>query len=138
MSETSLAFIGYIIWMMVLLIILLSIRIQAVVTGQKRTNEFDPSGSDLSAFSGRLCRAHANCVEHFALFGGILLFTLALDMSHITNGLAYYLLAARILQGIVHMTSTSVNAVRLRLVFFLVQFVIVAIWIIEILKQYNH
>ena len=138
MNETSLTFIGYIVWMMILLLILLGTRIHAVLTGKKRTNDFNPTGTDLSEFSGRLCRVHANCYEHFALFAGVLLFTLALDMTQITNGLAFYLLAARVLQGIVHMYSTSVNAARLRMAFFMVQFVIVIIWVVEILKQYNH
>ena len=71
MNETSLATIGYIVWMMILLLLILSIRIQAVLTGTKRTNEFKPEGTDVSAFSGRACRVHANCYEHFAIFGGL-------------------------------------------------------------------
>ena len=137
MNETSIAFMGYIIWMMLLLVTLLSVRVHAVVTGKKRTNDFDPKGSDVSAFSGRLCRVHANCYEHFAIFGGLMLFALALGMTSITNGLALYLLAARVLQGFVHLRSTSVNAVRLRLFFFLVQCVIATIWIVKIFSQHH-
>lgn len=138
MNETNIAFIGYITWMMALLLLLLSIRIHAVLTGKRRTNDFKPEGTDVSAFSGRLCRVHANCYEHFALFGGLMLFAMALDLTQVTNELALYLLAARLLQGLTHLVSTSVNAVRLRLVFFLAQYIIAAIWIINILKQYHH
>jgi len=138
MNETILAFIGYIAWMMLLLLLILVIRIQAVLTGTKRTNDFKPEGTDVSAFSGRVCRVHANCYEHFAIFGGLMLFSLALDMTHITNPLALYLLTARLLQGLVHLISTSVLAVQVRLFFFLVQNIIAAIWIFNILKQYHN
>jgi hypothetical protein len=134
MNQTSMAFLGYITYMMVLLLILVSIRFHATLTGKKRVNDFKSDGTDVSEFSGRLCRVHVNSYEHFPIFGGLMLFALALDFTHISNQLALYLLAARVLQGVVHLFSTNANAVRVRFAFFLAQYVIAAIWIFNFLK----
>jgi uncharacterized MAPEG superfamily protein len=124
--------------MMAILLILVSIRVHAILIGKKRANDFNTDGTDVSEFSGRLCRVHANSYEHFAIFAGLMLYALALDLAHITNHLALYLLAARVLQGVVHLFSTSINANRLRFAFFLAQYVIAAIWIFNFIKLYNH
>lgn len=134
MNETALTFIGYIIWMVLLLMILIGLRSKAFLQGKKSSNDFLPDGSDLSPFVTRLTRVHANSYEFFPVFGGILLFAMAMEITQITNGLAYYFLTARILQGVLHLISTSEKAVLLRLTFFAVQIAIVVTWIIEIIR----
>ncbi|MCF6300793.1 MAG: MAPEG family protein [Proteobacteria bacterium] len=134
MNETALTFIGYIIWMVLLLMTLIGLRAKAVLQGKKASNDFLPDGTDLSPFVARLTRVHANCYEFFPLFGGILLFTMIMGTTQITNGLAYYFLTARILQGVLHLISTNEKAVLLRLVFFVAQMAIVIIWMAEIIR----
>jgi hypothetical protein len=57
-------------------------------------------------------------------------------MTGITDGLAYYLVGARILQSIVHLISTSNIAVQVRFAFFLVQLGIAVYWVLEFIKTF--
>lgn len=134
MTATSLTLLLFIAWMMVPLLMLGGLRVYLSVTRQHRVNRFSPTGEDVSPFSARLVRAHANCYEFFPIAGGLLLYALAMDLTHITNGLAYVLLAARVLQSVVHILSTSVLAVQLRFAFFITQVGICVYWLIQLLR----
>lgn len=129
MTESLHALIAYISWMLIILVTLGLYRSYLTLIGKHAANKFNPDGSDVSAFSGRLCRAHANCYEFFPIAGGLLLAALATKHTAITDPLATYFLAARILQSVVHITSTSIIAVYARFAFFLVQIGICIIWI---------
>lgn len=135
MNETSLAFIGYISWMIVLIVTIISLRSFLVLSGRNAANSFSPDGTEISPFMQRLIRVHANCYEHFPIFGGLLLFTLCLNWDEITNSLAFILLGLRIAQGIVHIISSSVLFVYLRLILFLAQCAIAIYWIVLILER---
>ena len=134
MSPTIAAFLGYVIWMLVLLGMMAGVRTQLTLSGNRAANSFAPDGADVSPFVNRLCRAHANCYEGFPIFGGLLLLALATDTTAITDGFAYYFIAARILQSVTHLASSSVLAVQARFAFFLVQFVIAIMWILQFIK----
>jgi hypothetical protein len=131
MSPSIVALLGYITWMLALLALLASIRVSLSLGGKKAPNSFDPGGADVSPFSNRLCRAHANCYEHFPIFGGLLLLAIATDATAVTDGLAYYFLGARVLQSMVHLISTSNLAVQVRFAFFLAQFLIGIWWVLQ-------
>jgi hypothetical protein len=131
MSPSIVALLGYIAWMLALLAILASIRVSLSLAGKKAPNSFDPGGADVSPFSNRLFRAHANCDEHFPIFGGLLLLAIATDATAVTDGLAYYFLGARVLQSMVHLISTSNLAVQVRFAFFLAQFLIGIWWVLQ-------
>jgi hypothetical protein len=132
MTATGLAVLGYVAWMLALLLILAVLRTGLTLSGQRAANSFRPDGSDVSPFSARLCRAHANCYEHFPILGGLMLLALATARTHITDPLALWLLFARIAQSTTHLISTSVLAVQVRFFFFLVQFAIAAWWVIAL------
>jgi len=134
MNPTYFAFVVYVAWMLLLLGLLGSLRVSLSLSGKKPPNSFDPGGADVSPFSNRLCRAHANCYEGFPIFGGLLLLAIATDTTALTNGLAYYLIGARILQSITHLWSTTNLAVQVRFVFFLVQFGIAAYWVMQFIQ----
>jgi len=134
MTETQLSLIYYIAWILVLLSILGGLRTYLTLTGKKAANSFSPTGTDVSEFSGRLCRAHANCYEFFPIAGGLLLVALATNQTAITDPLAVYFVVARVLQSVTHLISTSVIAVFARFGFFLVQVVICAKWVIEFIS----
>ena len=131
MSPSIVALLGYIAWMLALLAMLASIRVSLSLAGKKAPNSFDPSGADVSPFSNRLCRAHANCYESFPIFGGLLLLAIATDATAATDGLAYYFLGARILQSVIHLISSSNKAVQVRFAFFLAQFLIGIWWVLQ-------
>ena len=134
MNPSIAAFVGYVTWMLVLLGLLASVRVSLSVTGKKAPNSFDPSGADVSPFSNRLCRAHANCYESFPIFGGLLLLAIATDTTAVTDGLAYFLIGARVLQSVTHLASTSNFAVQVRFAFFVAQFLIGIYWVLQFIN----
>jgi uncharacterized MAPEG superfamily protein len=131
MNDTIVGLLGYITWTLVLLVWIVSYRTLLVTNKQKAANAFKPDGSDSPPFGERLTRAQSNCVESFAFIGGLMLLALATNSAVITNGLALLLLAARLGQSITHLISTSVLAVQIRFVFFVVQIGICLYWVVH-------
>ena len=115
-------------WALVLLIMMEVARSRLVMSGAVASNEFKPDNSNLSPFMQRLSRALANCVEGLPIFGGLLVVALLTDRTSITDPLAPWLLAARIVQSSIHLASLSVMAVNLRFAAFAAQLVIAVYW----------
>ena len=130
MNHTIFALLGYITWILILLVWLATYRTLLVAKKEQSVNGFKPDGSDSPAFGERITRAQSNCVESFAFIGGLMLLALATDSAVITNGLALLLLAARLGQSTTHLLSTSVLAVQIRFAFFLVQIGICLYWLV--------
>ncbi|MGB0496256.1 MAG: MAPEG family protein [Kangiellaceae bacterium] len=130
MSNTLSALILYIAWFLSILLILGLFRSYLTLAGKKAANSFSPTGADVSPFSARLCRAHANCYEFFPIAGGLMLAALATGNTMVTEEFAMYLAYARILQSTVHIISTSLIAVYIRFALFFVQIGISICWII--------
>jgi uncharacterized MAPEG superfamily protein len=133
MNPTLTALTGFVSWTLLLLLLMEVIRCKLVLTKAVPANGFDPGNSQLSPFMQRLARAHANCVESLPVFGGLMLIAVLADRSAITDPLAYLLLAARILQSVIHLGSTSALAVTLRFTAFAVQLAIAAYWAVLLL-----
>lgn len=123
-SPTATALLAYIALSLILALSIISWRAWLTLTGARRANSFTPSGEDIAPWFQRLCRAHANCYEHFPIFGGLLLFALATQTNHVTDPLASYWFFARFGQSLVHLLSSHVMAVNLRFSFFLAQILI--------------
>ena len=115
MSPSALALVAYAAWVLLLAIAIVTFRTGYVLTKKRAANSFEPFGSDVSAFSGRLCRAHANC-----------------DNAGITDSLARWVVLARVAQSTVHLISTSEMAVTLRATIYTVQLGIEAYWIVQL------
>ena len=130
MNNTIFALLGYITWILVLLICLATYRTLLVAKKEQAVNGFKPDGSDSPALGERITRAQSNCVESFAFIGGLMLLALATDSAAITNGLALFLLAARLGQSVTHLISTSELAVQIRFAFFLAQIGICLYWVV--------
>ena len=130
MNDTILALLGYITWILILLICLATYRTLLVAKKEQTVNGFKPDGSDSPALGERITRAQSNCVESFAFIGGLMLLALATDSTAITNGLALFLLAARLGQSVTHLISTSELAVQIRFAFFLAQIGICLYWVV--------
>jgi hypothetical protein len=120
-------------WTLFLLILMEVARSRLVITGAIASNEFKPDNSNLSPFMQRLSRAFANCIEGLPIFGGLLVVALLTDRTNITEPLAPWLLAARIVQSCIHLSSLSVTAVNLRFAAFAVQVVIAIYWAASLL-----
>ena len=114
LSNTHIALLSYVGLFLILLLILAGLRTMVTLSGRIQANGFLTTGEDVSPFSRRLVRAHANMYEYFPIFGGVLLYALATEQTGITNGLALIFLGARIAQTGIHLLSTSIIAVQIR------------------------
>jgi uncharacterized MAPEG superfamily protein len=129
MQTTSLALAGYIFWSMTLTLGIAGMRGVLMLTKHRAINSFGADGKDAGDIGTRLSRAHANCYESFPIVGGAMLLALTTGLSEITDGLALWILGARLAQSIVHIASTSPVAVNLRFLFFGVQLGVVGYWL---------
>ena len=128
MPTSALVLVLLISWTLLLLVVMEILRSRLVLMGRTRSNEFNPGNSNLSPFMQRLARAHANCLEGLPVFGGLLLVALVTGKTEVTDGLAPWLLAARIVQSSIHLSSLSVIAVNARFTAFAVQVAIAIYW----------
>ena len=127
-TSTAVALTGFIAWSLALLVLMEAIRSKMVLAKEVAANGFLPDNSNLSPFMQRLARAHANCLEGLPILGGLMLVALATGRSAVTDSLAFALLAARVVQSIIHLISLSPTAVTLRFTAFAIQLVIAIIW----------
>ena len=133
MSNTAIALIGFIAWTLALLALMEVIRTYLVATGRVPANSFTPDNRNLSPFMQRLARAHANCIEGLPVFDGLLLVAMVLDKATSTDGLALWLLGARIVQSTIHLISTSALMASARFTAFAVQMAIGVFWVVGLL-----
>jgi len=121
MSASAIALTGFAAWTLLLVLCIGSFRASLVVTRRRAPNQFDPGGADISEFSRRLCRAHANCYENLPIFGALIAVALATGRQSLTDDLALIVLYLRIGQSLVHLASGSNPAVNLRFLLYLGQ-----------------
>lgn len=129
-SASLLALLGYASWTLALLV-LIAVHRAALVVGGRRPNSFSPWGADVSPFSERLCRAHANCIENLPVFAGFVVVATLAGARHVTDPLALWVLAARIAQSTVHLLSTTNRAVMLRFALLAGQVLVMMTWLLE-------
>lgn len=134
-SPSFVAFTGFAAWALLLIVLMEILRSMLVLRREVAPNGFRPDNSNLSPFMQRLARAHANCVEGFPIFGGLLMAALATDRALITDPLAYHLLGARMFQSIVHLASPGSAAAMLRFAAFFVQMAIGVYWAVALLMS---
>lgn len=135
MSNTALAVAGLIAWHLVLTLIIVNQRGLLTFFGGRAANSFGVDGKDVSEFSNRVCRAHANSYESFPWTAGTLFLALVLNQAAVTDGLALYMLYARVGQSVVHLASTSAGAVLVRFGFFFVQMIVAALCLYKLVCQ---
>lgn len=121
-------------WALALLVLMEVLRARLVMLGRVESTAFRPDHASLSPFMQRLARAHANCIEGLPIFGGLLIVALVTGRSELTDGLAWWLLAARLVQSSIHLASTSLWAVNARFMAFVVQLGIAAYWAFLLLR----
>lgn len=132
MEASVVALLGYAGWTILLVTCIGLQRGMLTLSGQRTPNSFKTDGTDISPFGQRLARAHANCYENLPIFAAIVLTAIVTGHSSVTNGLAPWVLMARIAQSITHILSTSSPAVMIRFTFFLIQMLIQIWWLIAL------
>jgi uncharacterized MAPEG superfamily protein len=133
MNDSVLVLVLYAAWTLLLLAGIVTLRTGLVFGGKRAANTFAPAGDDVSPFSARLCRAHANCVENLPIAAAVILGAVASGHADITGGaLAWVLLGARVAQSSIHIASTSPAMVIMRANMLAAQIGILAFWIVRL------
>jgi uncharacterized MAPEG superfamily protein len=126
---------GFATWTVLLLLVTVGIyRWSRILTGRVPISEFRADQVEGKDWYKLSMRAHANCVENLPVFGAIVF---ALYAGHIAsttvNVLAVAILAARIMQSLVHVCLVQTNTVvSLRFGFFFVQ-IVSFLWLIAVI-----
>lgn len=134
MTNSILALLGYAAWTMALLGGIALLRSYYTLAKGRYANSFKTTGEDVSAFSARLCRAHANCYENLPIFAALIAVAAFSGNAAITDPLALWVLVARVGQSSVHLVSTRNLAVMLRFGLLMVQWLIQLSWIVQLLQ----
>jgi hypothetical protein len=129
MENSAFALIAFIAWTLFLLILMEGLRIRFLAAKTVAANEFKPDNSNLPPFMQRLARAHANCVESFPIIGGLLIVAVTMNRTAVTDPLALWVLAARLVQSCIHLISTSILAANARFFAFAIQMAISVYWV---------
>lgn len=127
-TNTETTILGVVLWVLTLLVTLAIYRSSLTLIAGKQANDFSPTGLDLRPFGQRLTRAHANAYEFLPFALAIMILAVATDRSQITDDLAMVLLALRVGQSVVHLISTSPNAVIVRFVLLFIPQIAIVVW----------
>lgn len=112
----------YVLWMFALVLFYGSYRVPLSLTGKKAINHWERGNPvDDPGVVVRARHAHANCVENIALFAAVVLAAAALGKSAVVDGLAAYVIGARVAQSLVHLIGTSAMLVWIRATLFFIQ-----------------
>ena len=104
----------YVVWMQLLMLAYAFPRVPMALFG-------DRNFADWERAEVRVKGAHLNCVENFPLFAAVVVIAALMGKSPVVDGLAAFILAARVGQSLVHLISTAPAFVLLRATFFLAQ-----------------
>lgn len=103
MNGTVFGLLGFVAIVLALNVGVVLLRTPLVLGRKRALGTFSQDGSDVSAFSGRLCRATSNAMENGPFFLALLLFALLTHQTDITDATAPVLAGARLVQAGVHL-----------------------------------
>lgn len=133
MSASICALLGFTAWTLILVVSVVLYRTGLVFSFKKKANSWgrDEVTND-PAIIKRLAHAHANCVENLPVVAAIILVAAVTDQLAVTDGLACWLLAARVAQSTVHAIGVSHWLVFIRANFYFIQIGILFWWLIKL------
>lgn len=120
---------GFAGWTLIILLLSVGVyRWTRILSGRQGIGEFSADGTGGADWYKRATRAHANCIENLPVYAAIVL---AARCAHVDDplldALACILLAARVVQSVVHISFVQTNrVVSVRFSFFFVQFICMA------------
>ena len=118
------ALLGFATWTVLLLLGTVGVyRWSRILTGRVPMKDFRADKIEGEDWYKRAMRAHANCVENLPVFGAIVLALYASGIDSPTAGaVSLAILAARVVQSVIHVSFEQTNAVvSVRFSFFFVQ-----------------
>lgn len=136
MPGPLLAVVGFAAWTILLVLGIGSVRSFQVLTGEKKPNEF-PSGQQHGGDAyWRLNRAHLNATENLPIFASIVIAGTLLGVeSPLFQQLPWVVLAGRVCQSLVHISSGTSKVVMVRFSCYLVQVASMILLVIEIVRH---
>lgn len=126
---------GFATWTVLLMLATIGIyRWSRILTGRVPIGNFRADQVEGADWYKRSMRAHANCIENLPIFGAIVFALYIGNVANATvNVLAVTILAARIMQSLVHVSLVQTNTVvSVRFGFFFVQ-IVSYLWLIAII-----
>src|SRR5215216_5649814 len=113
MTVPVLMLLGFALWTILLLLATVGVyRWSRILTGRVPIGNFRADQIEGADWYKRAMRAHANCVENLPVFGAIVFALYAGDVANATvNVLSVAILAARIMQSLVHVGFVQTNTV---------------------------
>jgi uncharacterized MAPEG superfamily protein len=117
---------GFATWTLLLLLLTVGVyRWSRIFAGRVPIRNFPADASGGEDWYRRATRAHANCIENLPVFGAIVFGLYVANVaSPLVDTLAATVLAARIVQSMVHVCFVHTNTVAsVRFTFYFVQFV---------------
>jgi uncharacterized MAPEG superfamily protein len=126
---------GFATWTVLLLLATVGIyRWSRILTGRVPIREFRTDEVEGKDWYKRSMRAHANCVENLPVFGAIVFALYVGDVANATvNVVSVAILAARIMQSLVHVGLVQTNTVvSIRFGLFFVQ-IVGFLWLVAII-----
>ncbi|MET0657172.1 MAG: MAPEG family protein [Steroidobacteraceae bacterium] len=126
---------GFAAWTLLLLLFTVGVyRWSRILTGRVEIRNFRADQIEGADWYKRAMRAHANCVENLPVYGAIVLaLHLGNVMGPLIDGIAIAILAARILQSLVHVSFEPTNTLAsVRFLFFFAQ-IVGFFWLIGII-----
>ena len=119
------------LWTLALMLTYVFYRTGLVMGGRKRADSWTRGQpTDDPGFVVRAQHAHLNCVENLPVFAAIVLAAYAVGRPAVADGVAGYVLGARLAQSIVHLIGVSHALVFVRGSLFTIQvvFFLYMIW----------
>lgn len=109
-------------WILVLALFYALPRVPQALLGQKRIDSWERGKESTDPmFLQRAKSAHLNCLENFPVFAAVVAIAGLMGQIDAINGIAVFVLYARIAQSIAHILGTSFILVFSRATFFLAQ-----------------
>jgi uncharacterized MAPEG superfamily protein len=134
MTASISALLGYTGWALALAFVVLFYRTAVVFARKTPANSWTRGAQTWQdpPLITRITHAGANCAENLPIVAAVLLAAQALGQGEVTDGLACWLLAARVAQSTVHMIAVNHWMVFIRANLFAVQLLILAYWLLKL------
>lgn len=125
----------YVLWAIALVLVYAGPRIPLAAFTERRMDSWERNQPVTDTpFFQRAKGAHLNCLENFPLFAAVVVIAMLMGKSAAVDGLACYVLYARIAQSMVHLIGNSSQLVLLRATFFAIQQVLLVVMVGLLLK----
>ena len=115
------ALLGFALWTLLLVFVSVNWRVLEVLRGKRADSWGRGAAIDRPAVVVRMEHAHMNCLESLPIFAVLVLAAYVMGKSVVVDGLAFYVLYARLAQSIIHILGVNHWLVLVRATFFTLQ-----------------